>query len=258
MSVVVAHRHHGVLQLGQQARRARPRQLVPRNAAGDELLQLRGLAPVLLVRAILARLGAGREPVGKAVLLAEPFDLRVAELHPADVDLREDQQPGRVPLRLRVVRGSLQGLEPVARLGKGIVLLRIDEQQRQRSFLEKELMDQPVILLPGQIPQQRLALQRGVGRKRQIQRPDVHAMRAVLDDILIFDQPMRQRRLAHRPLAEQYDFSVHVAAGCLGGRLGTDAGEAIDVYQACGCVPTTRREPSGLKATEIGKSYPCA
>ena len=196
---------------------------------GDELFQLRGLAAVLLVRAILARLGAGRQPVGEAVLLAKPLDLGVAELHAADVDLREDQQPGRFAFRLVVARGGLQRLEPVAGLGKGIVLLRIDQQQRQRGFVEKELMDQPVILLPGQVPEQRLALQRGVGRERQIQPPDVHAMRAVADDVVVFDQAMRQRGLAHRPLAEQHDFGIHVAARRLGRRRGADAGEAIDV-----------------------------
>ena len=212
---LVAHRHHGILQLGQQARRARPRQLVPRNAPGDELFQLGRLAAVLLVRTILARLGAGREPVGKAVLLAKPVDLGVAELHPADVDLREDQQPGTPRLR---VSGGLQCLEPIAGLDKRIVLLRIDEQQRQRGFLEKELMDQAVILLPGQIPQQRLALQRGIGRQRQIEPPDVHAMRAILDDVAILDQAMRQRGLAHRSLAEQHDLGIHVAARCLSRR----------------------------------------
>jgi hypothetical protein len=178
----------GVLELGQQARRARPRQLVPRNAPGDKLFQLRGLATVLLVRAILTRLGADREPIGKAILFAKPFDLGIAELHAADVDLREDQHPGRVPFRQAVRRG-LQGLEPIAGFGKGIVLLRVDEQQRQRGFFQKELMDEAVILLPGQIPQQRLPLQCGVGRDRQVQPPEVHAMRAIADDVLIFDQP---------------------------------------------------------------------
>ena len=90
-------------------------------------------------------------------------------------------------------------------------------------------MDQAVILLPGQVPQQRLALQRGVGRQRQIQPPDVHAVRAVADDVLIFDQAVRQRGLAHRALAEQHHLGVDVAARCLWRRCGADASETVDI-----------------------------
>ena len=90
-----------------------------------------------------------------------------------------------------MVCSGLQSLEPIARFDKGIVLLRIDQQQGQCSFFEKEPMDQSIVLLPGQIPEQSLALQCGIGRERQIQGPHVHTVRAVADDVAIFNQPMR-------------------------------------------------------------------
>src|SRR4029077_6465141 len=102
---------------------------------------------------MLARLGAGGQPVGEAVLFTKPFDLGVADLDTADVDLGEDQQPGYGAFRDVVSVGSLQGFEPVARLGKRIVFLRIDQQQSQSGFFEKESMDQPVVLLSSQIPE---------------------------------------------------------------------------------------------------------
>ena len=145
---------------------------------GDELLELRRLTAVRFVRTIVAALRAGGQPVDEAVLLQEPLDLRVADLHAADVDLRRNQQLGRVARRLLAVDRCVQRLEPVAGLGKGIVLLRVDEQQRQRGFVQIELMDEAIILLPGQVPQQGFALHACVRRQRQIQPPDVHAVRA--------------------------------------------------------------------------------
>ena len=126
-----------------------------------------GLPCVRLVRAVLAGLGAGGQPVGEAVLLDESFDLGIADLHPADVDLREDQQPGAPRVSLPGCCGRVERLEPVARFGKWIVLLRIDQQQGQRGLVEEEPVDQPVILLPGQVPEQGLAVHRCVGRQRQ-------------------------------------------------------------------------------------------
>ena len=229
MSAVVRYLQQSALQLGQQPWRGGPRQRLPGDAVSDELLQLRGLSRVRPVRAVLAGLGAGGQPTGKAVLLDESFDLGVADLHAADVDLREDQQPWSLASRFVVDVGCVERIEPVASLGKGIVLLRIDQQQGQRGLVEEEPVDQPVVLLPGQVPEQGLAVHRCVGRQRQRQRPDVHAMGAVFHHVLIFDQPICQRGLADRAFAKQHHLGVHVTAHMFGRRRDAGACEAVDI-----------------------------
>jgi hypothetical protein len=146
-----------------------------------------GFPPFRLIGAVLARLGAGGQPPGEPVLFEKALDLGVADLHAAHVDLGEDQEPGRLPLRLLSVRGRVERFEPVARLDKRIVLLRIDQQQGQRGFVEKQPVDQPVILLPGQVPKEGFAVSRGIGRQRQGERPDVHAVGAILHHVRVFD-----------------------------------------------------------------------
>jgi len=42
------------------------------------------------------------------------------------------------------------------------------------------------------------------------------ALRAVADDVAVFDQPMRQRCLPYCPFAEQHDFGIHISARRLG------------------------------------------
>src|SRR4028118_608078 len=54
-------------------------------------------------------------------------------------------------------------------------------------------------------------------------------LRSVITDIAVFDQPMRQRCLAHGPLSDQNNLGVHVTTCRLGRFHGADAGQVIDV-----------------------------
>ena len=107
-----------------------------------------------------------------------------------------------------------------------------------------------VIFLPRQVPQQRLALQRGVGRERQLQPPDAHAMRAVADNVFVLDQAMRQRGLAHCSFADQHHLGIHVAARRLGRRPGANTGETIDEDSIVGCA---HDEPRTIRTEGDGK-----
>ena len=124
----VPHRHDRVLDLRQEARRRGPRQPVPRDMLGDELLEPRRLIAIRRIGAIIAPFGAGGQAGGEAVLLQEAVDLPLAHRHAADIEPRWDQQLGHVALGAPARDGGAQSLEPVARLGERIILLRIDQQ----------------------------------------------------------------------------------------------------------------------------------
>jgi len=84
--------------------------------------------PAFARRAVLAGLGAGGQPVSEAVLLDETFDLALPIFMPPTSICEKISSRGASRfaswLLVRVER-----IEPVACLGKRIVLLRIDQQQ---------------------------------------------------------------------------------------------------------------------------------
>ena len=118
----------------------------------DELLQFGRLSYVRLIRAIQACLGAGGKLLSEAVLLCKALDLSTADLHSVDIDLGEDSLSFRLAFH-RLVGGGVQGLEQVTGSAKGIVIVRIDQQQGERSFIQEEPMNQLAVLLPGQVPE---------------------------------------------------------------------------------------------------------
>ena len=74
-------------------------------------------------------------------------------------------------------------------------------------------MDEPIVLLAGQIPQQRFALQRVVRFRRQVEPRHIHAMGGLGFNVAVLDQPVRQRGFADGAFADQHDLGVDVAAG---------------------------------------------
>ncbi len=195
--------------------------------------------PFSLSGAVLARLRAEVsriQPAKPSLLRKRSIRFALPSFIPPTSTCGENR--GRAAFALRCVAlpaEVFERLQPVPGFRRRILFLRIDEQQRQRGFLEKELMDQAVIFLPGQIPQQRFPFQRVVRRERQVQPPNVHPVGAIANDVLVLDQAMRQRGLADGPFAKQDDLGVHVTAKRRLGRWrGANPCEAIDVYLTVG------------------------
>jgi len=121
--------------------------------------------------------------------------------------------------------------------------MRMEERAGERSRVWRGGREAP---LPGPLPARS---SRGEGNtlrwarlwcRRQLQIPHVHAVRPILSDVWVFDQPMRERCLAHRPFAEPHDLGVDGATRRFGRRSGADGGEAKDVN----CMVRIRRADS--------------
>jgi hypothetical protein len=84
-----------------------------------------------------------------------------------------------------------------------------------RGFFQVELVDEPVVLLPGQVPQQNFPVESFVVVPRQVNPPYIHALRRIGFDVAILDQTVSQGSLARATLAHEHDLCIHIAAGWL-------------------------------------------
>ena len=126
-------------------------------------------AAVFLIRAILSALALVAS-VTKAYCPRNRSILVLPSFMPPTICLRKDEQAGYVTLRFGTAGGGRQRFEASRLPGERIVLLGIDEKERKRGLVQEELMDEAVIFLSGQVPQQRLALNRGIGGERNSSR----------------------------------------------------------------------------------------
>ncbi len=214
------------------------RHRVPGELASQALHQL--VEPFALQRA-----GADVSPAG-AVLPAEGIDLLLCGDRVAAVGSRADEDG-----RTRPLSSVAQRLQPVLRAAEGLLAVAgIEQHERSIGVIQKQRIDQPVVRLPGEVPQHRLTL-RAIGAlaAELIEHPELLPVGGGMVPELAVREPVAEAGLADSAVTHEHDLCGRVRQGLPEGRFGQEH-IAVQVPYPDRFLPLVGNRESGAAGVE--------